>query len=86
MKLLPCPFCGLTTEDTVSSDMCPLPAIALAEYPFKAIRVECEGCGAKGPLMNTKKCAVKSWNSRNEKLRDAEPLTGASATDSKHED
>ena len=64
MKLLPCPFCGLTSKDTVSPDMCQVPAVALASYPFKSVRVECEGCCAKGPLMKTKKDAVKYWNTR----------------------
>lgn len=63
--LLPCPFCGLTDKDSVSPDMCMVPAVAMHSYPESpGCRVECEGCGTMGPLRKDAPSAQQAWNTR----------------------
>lgn len=60
-KLPACPFCKLTDKDTVSPDMGLTPAVALHEYSSGVFRVECEGCGCKGPLADSAESALSQW-------------------------
>ena len=63
--LLPCSFCGLTDKDNVGPDMCMVPAVAMHNYPASpGCRVECEGCGAMGPLRKDVQGAKQAWNTR----------------------
>jgi Lar family restriction alleviation protein len=68
VRLLPCPFCGLTDKDTVSPDMCQMPAVALhgwgGEHERTTYVVQCEGCGCSGPLHSDSAKAVEQWNTR----------------------
>jgi Lar family restriction alleviation protein len=58
-----CPFCGLTDQDTISPDMCETPAVAMHSYPG-GYRIECEGCGCKGPWHHDQQAALDAWGSR----------------------
>jgi len=61
--LSPCPFCGLTDQDTISPDMGQTPAVSLCGYP-RGYRVECEACGCNGPFRDTHPEALQAWNRR----------------------
>ena len=62
IRLLPCPFCGLTDKDTV----CPESTVAAvhAQDYYAMSSVICEGCQTTGPSTRSRKQAIVAWNTR----------------------
>jgi len=62
VRLLPCPFCGLTDKDTV----CPESTVAAvhAQDYYAMSSVICEGCQTTGPSARSWEQAIESWNTR----------------------
>lgn len=59
-RLLPCPFCGTTKNETVDH----APGVSMHSYP-SGYRVECEKCGATGPWDNDDAVrALALWDAR----------------------
>ena len=48
----PCPFCQESSGAIVKS----------APHAVGGVQVECENCGARGPIYDTDKDAIKGWN------------------------
>lgn len=62
IPLLPCPFCGLTEQDTVN--MAHTPAVYVDKWLPEAFCVTCNGCGCAGPFTETADGAREQWNRR----------------------
>jgi hypothetical protein len=61
--LLPCPFCGATTE-TKLPEVGVSHAVSLHSYGDYLYRVECEACGGAGPGDFAPGKAIAAWSRR----------------------
>ncbi len=64
MECKPCPFCGVHNA-YFEKDGRPAPTPIVTHDEKKGIRyIECENCGARGPITDTWLNAHKHWNNR----------------------
>lgn len=58
-KLVPCPFCGMTSNLEVSAEF-----EKNRVFPCWTYVVRCGGCAAQGPWRKSRSAAIEDWNRR----------------------